>query len=283
MGGVVDAIVGLVEGFISWLIPMPEIPEFDSPEEEKGVLINKSSNNAQIPVVYGTRQIGITRVLMESSGADNNYLYIAGVLCEGEINAITSITVDDKEVTFDGALTHGTVREVDSSDANFYKGSSHIQIQSFMGKDDQVASSVLSTLTNWTSTHKLSGVAYVALRLKWDQDIFGNIPTIKVTVQGKKVYDPRTDSTAFSSNPALCLLDYLRDGRYGKGLPNSAFESDFASFKTSANTCETQVEPYSGASDINLFDTNAVIDTSQKVIENVKKLLNPMRSFLLTL
>jgi len=41
-----------------------------------------------------------------------------------------------------------------------------------MGKDDQVASSVLSTLTNWTSTHKLSGVAYVALRLKWDQDIF---------------------------------------------------------------------------------------------------------------
>jgi len=279
MGGVVDAIVGLVEGFISWLIPMPEIPEFDSPEEEKGVLINKSSNNAQIPVVYGTRQIGITRVLMESSGADNNYLYIAGVLCEGEINAITSITVDDKEVTFDGALTHGTVREVASSDDNFYKGSSHIQIQSFMGKDDQVASSVLSTLTNWTSTHKLSGVAYVALRLKWDQDIFGNIPTIKVTVQGKKVYDPRTDSTAFSSNPALCLLDYLRDGRYGKGLPNSAFESDFASFKTSANTCETQVEPYSGASDINLFDTNAVIDTSQKVIENVKKLLNPMRSF----
>ena len=279
MGGVVDAIVGLVEGFISWLIPMPEIPEFDTPEEEKGVLINKSSNNAQIPVVYGTRQVGITRVLMESSGTDNNYLYIAGVLCEGEINAITSITVDDKEVTFDGALTHGTVREVDSSDANFYKGSSHIQIQAFMGKDDQVASSVLSTLTNWTSAHKLSGVAYVALRLKWNQDVFGNIPTIKVTVQGKKVYDPRTDTTGFSSNPALCLLDYLRNGRYGKGLPNSAFESDFASFKTSANTCETQVTPYSGASDINLFDTNAVIDTSQKVIENVKKLLNPMRSF----
>ena len=231
MGGVVDAIVGLVEGFISWLIPMPEIPEFDTPEEEKGVLINKSSNNAQIPVVYGTRQIGITRVLMESSGTDNNYLYIAGVLCEGEINAITSITVDDKEVTFDGALTHGTVREVDSSDANFYKGSSHIQIQAFMGKDDQVASSVLSTLTNWTSAHKLSGVAYVALRLKWNQDVFGNIPTIKVTVQGRKVFDPRTSTTGFSSNPALCLLDYLRNGRYGKGLPDSAFESDLLLLK----------------------------------------------------
>ena len=227
MGGVVDAIVSIVSDFISWLIPIPDIPEFDSPEEEKGVLINKSSNNAQIPVIYGTRQVGITRVLMESSGADNTYLYIAGVLAEGEVNAITSISIDDKVVTFDGALTHGTVREVASSDSNFYKGSSHIQAQAFMGKDDQVASSVLSTLTNWTSAHKLSGVAYVAFRFKWNQDVFGNIPDVKVTVQGRKVFDPRTDTTAFSSNPSLCLLDYLRNNRYGKGLPDSAFETDF--------------------------------------------------------
>ena len=279
MGGVVDAIVSIVSDFISWLIPIPDIPEFDTPEEEKGVLVNKSSNNAQIPVIYGTRQVGITRVLMESSGADNTYLYIAGVLAEGEVNAITSISIDDKVVTFDGALTHGTVREVASSDSNFYKGSSHIQAQAFMGKDDQVASSVLSTLTNWTSAHKLSGVAYVAFRFKWNQDVFGNIPDVKVTVQGRKVFDPRTDTTAFSSNPSLCLLDYLRNDRYGKGLPDSAFETDFASFKTSATTCETQVTPYSGGSDINLFDTNAVVDTSQKVFENVKKLLNPMRAF----
>ena len=280
MGGIVDAVVSIVSEFISWLIPIPDIPEFDTPEEEKGVLVNKSSNNAQIPVIYGTRQVGITRVLMESSGTDNTYLYIAGVLAEGEVNAITSISIDDKVVTFDGALTHGTVREVASSDSNFYKdGASHIQAQAFMGKDDQVASSVLSTLTNWTSAHKLSGVAYVAFRFKWNQDVFGNIPDVKVTVQGRKVYDPRNTSTVFSSNPALCLLDYLRNNRYGKGLPDSAFETNFASFATSATTCETQVTPYSGASDINLFDTNAVVDTSQKVFENVKKLLNPMRAF----
>jgi len=280
MGGIVEAVVSIVESFISWLIPIPDIPEFDTPEEEKGVLVNKSSNNAQIPIIYGTRQVGITRVLMESSGTDNSYLYIAGVLAEGEVNAITSISIDDKVVTFDGALTHGTVREVASSDSNFYKdGASHIQAQAFMGKDNQVASSVLSTLTNWTSAHKLSGVAYVAIRFKWNQDVFGNIPDVKVIVQGRKVFDPRDNSTVFSSNPALCLLDYLRNNRYGKGLPDSAFETNFASFATSATTCETQETPYSGASDINLFDTNAVIDTSQKVFENVKKLLNPMRAF----
>ena len=76
----------------------------------------------------------------------------------------------------------------------------------------------------------------------------------------------------------MCLLDYLRNTRYGKGIPDSAFESDFASFKTSANTCETQVTPYSGGSDIDLFRTNAVLDTSQKLIDNVRSLLNPMRA-----
>ena len=278
MGGVVEKVVEVVTSFISWLIPTPDIPDFDTPEEEKGVLINKSSNNAQIPVVYGRRQVGITRVFLESSGSDNQYLYMAGVLCEGEIEEIQEIYIDDKEVTFDGALTDGTVREVSSSDSNFYKDSSHIQVQSFYGTDNQVASSILTNSTSWTSNHRLRGVAYLAFRFKWNQDIFSSIPQVRVTLKGRKVYDPRTDTTAYSANSALVLLDYLRNTRYGKGLPNSAFESDFASFKTSANECETQITPYSGGTAFNQFETNAVIDTDQKVFENVKKLLNPMRS-----
>jgi hypothetical protein len=266
---------------ISWLQPKPETPQFDIPQGEtaQGVLLNKASNNAQIPVVYGERKLGITRVFVESSGTNNQYLYVAGVLCEGEIESIEEIYIDDKLVTFDGALTDGTVREVDSSDSNYYKdGSSHIQVQSFLGTDTQVASSILTTSSNWTSNHRLKGVAYLAFRFKWNQDIFGSLPDVKVIVKGRKVYDPRTDTTAYSDNSALCLLDYLRNTRYGKGIPDSAFESDFASFKTSANTCETQVTPYSGASDIDLFRTNAVLDTSQQIIENVRSLLNPMRA-----
>ena len=58
------------------------------------------------------------------------------VLSEGEVNSIEEIRVDDKVVTFDGALTHGTVREVASSDGNFYKDStSHIQIEPHLGSE----------------------------------------------------------------------------------------------------------------------------------------------------
>jgi hypothetical protein len=279
MGQVVSAVVSIVSKFISWLIPMPEIPDFGTDNEsEKGVLVNKSSNNAQIPIVYGRRQVGVTRVFLETSGSENTYLYMSAVLCEGEIESIDEVFIDDKLVTWASALTHGTVVEVGSGDANFYKGSSHIQVQAFLGQDNQVSSSILSNSANWGTDNRLRGVAYLAFRFKWNQDIFSSIPQIKVTLKGRKVYDPRTTTTAYSTNPALCLLDYLRNERYGKGLPNSAFEANFQSFQDSADECETQVTPYSGGSDINVFDTNGVLDTSQKVIENVKKLLNPMRA-----
>jgi len=292
-------ITTIITTAISYLIaPKPKAPRFSSQDEAKGTLVNKDSNNNPIPVVYGKRQVGLTRVFVESSGTDNQYLYVAGVLCEGGgagITAIDEVYVDDKLVTFDGALTNGTLRGVSSADTNFYKGGeSLISIQGFFGLDNQSASSLLDETTSWTSDHKLSGLAYVALRFKWNQDAFNGLPEVRVTVRGKKIYDPRLDSTkggsgshrqddpttwAYSANSSLVLLDYLRNSRYGKGLPNDAFETNYDSFKTSANTCDTQVTPYSGAvSNINLFETNAVIDSEKKVLENVRELLVPMRA-----
>jgi hypothetical protein len=292
-------ITTIITTAISYIIaPKPKAPRQSSQDEAKGTLVNKDSNNNPIPVVYGKRQVGLTRVFVESSGTDNQYLYVAGVLCEGGgagITAIDEVYVDDKLVTFDGALSDGTIRGVSSADTNFYKGGeSLISIQGFFGLDNQSASSLLDETTNWTSDHKLSGLAYVALRFKWNQDAFSGLPEVRVTVRGKKIYDPRLDSTkggsgshrqdtastwAYSANSSLVLLDYLRNTRYGKGLPNDAFETNYDSFKTSANTCDTQVTPYSGAtSDINLFETNAVIDSEKKVLENVRELLVPMRA-----
>ena len=297
---VVSAIIQFViVTAISYLIaPKPKAPRQSSQDEAKGVTVSKDSNNNPIPVVYGKRQVGLTRVFVESSGTDNQYLYVAGVLSEGGgggITAIDEVYVDDKLVTWSGSLTDGTVRTVNSSDTNFYKnGESLISIQGFFGLDNQSASSLLDETTNWTSNHKLSGLAYVALRFKWNQDAFNGLPEVRVTLRGKKIYDPRLDTTkggsgshrqdtastwAYSANSSLVLLDYLRNTRYGKGIPNDAFETNYDSFKTSANTCDTQVTPYSGAtSDINLFETNAVIDSEKKVLENVRELLVPMRA-----
>ena len=274
---------------IGWLFTRsmkPDVPDFgtnDFEETERGILLNKQSNNACVPVVYGERLVGGTRVFIETSGTDNTYLYVALVLSEGEVNSIEQIRVDDKVVTFDGALTHGTVREVASSDSNFYKDStSHIQIQAFMGTDDQVASSVLTPLSSWGSNHRLRGICYLALRFKWNQDVFGGIPTVQAKVKGKKIVTLASNlseqTASFSTNPAFCLLDYLRNERYGKGIATSSL--DLQSFYDASQVCVTQVTPFSGGSDINLFDCNAVVDTSKKVIDNVRDIIKGMRGYL---
>ena len=156
----VTAPVKIITKALSWIVPKPpEIPDFgtsDFDDFEKGILINKQSNDATIPVVYGERLIGGTRCFIETSGSDNTHLYIALILCEGEINGITEIRVDDRVVTFTGAMADNVQRTVASSDGNFYKDSvSHLTIEPHFGTDGQSSSSLLSELSSWGSNHKL--------------------------------------------------------------------------------------------------------------------------------
>jgi len=263
---------------ISWLAPKPELPDFTQDAEATGVLVNKQSNNANIPVIYGTRLVGGTRVFLETSGNDNQYLYGALVLCEGEINGITKIYVEDKEITFSGSFSDGGT--ITSNDSRF---GDTIQVQTFYGTDAQSQSTLLNNLSSWSNkTRTFAGLSYIAFRLTWDADKYIGIPKIQALVQGKKIstYDSGSNETTgvFTSNPAWCLLDYLINTRYGKGIDIA--DIDIPSFYTASTIADTQVTPYSGGSDINLFDCNAVIDTSQKLIDNTKSLLKGMRGFL---
>ena len=274
--------------FLAWVLrpKVPEIEDFGTNEFddfERGLLVNKQSNDANIPVIFGERLVGGTRVFMETSGTDNTYLYMAIVMSEGEINDIEEIRVDDKAVTWASALSDGTEVEVGSGDSNFYKDSeSLIRVEPHFGTDGQSASSLLSTLSSWGSSHKLSGLCYLALRFKWNQDAFTGIPKVQAKIQGKKVvfYNSglAAQTPAYKTNPAWCLLDYLTNTRYGKGIAIS--EIDLQSFYDASVVCETQVTPYSSASDINIFDTNAAIDTSQKIIDNVREILKGCRGYL---
>ena len=283
---VIKTTVKIVKKVISWIVPKPpDIPDFGTSEFddfETGILINKQSNDASIPVIYGTRMIGGTRVFMESSGTDNTSLYMAIVLCEGEINDITSIIIDDKTVTWSGDLADATQVTVHTTDGNFYKDSaSLITVEPHYGTDGQSASTLLSTLSNWGSLHKLSGLAYLALKFTWNQDAFQGIPKVQSIIQGKKVVAYNSSSVAqtaaHSDNPAWCLLDFLTNARYGKGL--AIGDINIPSFYTAAGVCDTDVTAY-GSTTIDILDCNAVLDTSKKIIENVRELVTGCRGYL---
>jgi len=245
----------IVSAVISWaLSPDPD----DIEDQQDGVLLNKQSNSAQIPVIYGNRKVGGTRVFVETSGSDNDYLYIALVLCEGEIQSIQNIWIND----------------VLSTDSKF---SGLVTINKHLGSDTQTVDSTLLNAPSWTSAHTLKGVAYLGIRLKWDREVFGSIPNIQADVLGRKVYDPRNGSTVYSQNPALCLLDYMTNTRYGKGLTSTSFESDYASWKNSADICDINVTPYSSGSTIDMFSCNAVINTDNTLMTNMKVFMSGMR------
>ena len=230
----------------------------------RGVLLNKESNVEPIPVIYGTRRVGGTRVFIstrdEIGGDPNEYLYIAHVLCEGEINAVTQIKFNDTLITdarFSGLVTHNI----------------------HLGTDDQTYDSLLTEANaGWTSAHRLRGVAYIAFRIKWDQDVFSNIPDITCVVEGRKVFDPRNSTTAYSNNPALCVRDYLTNARYGKGLTSA--QIDDTAFSTAATDCDEVVTYYTTGTTGKLFECNAVVQTDSTLFSNIEIMLNGCRGFL---
>ena len=258
---IIDVTVDAISDVVSWFIDIPDVGDLDS--QYRGVLVNKQSNIASIPIIYGQRKVGGTRVFIATSGTDNTYLYMVLVLCEGEIHSIGDVYIND----------------VLSSDSKF---SGLLTINKYTGTDNQTADSTLVNADiGWDSDHKLSGTAYLAMRFKWDQDAFGGIPTIHAIVQGRKVYDSRTSAEATvanSSNPALCLRDYLTNARYGKGLATSFIDDTL--INAAANKCDVLVTPYTGGSDHKIFECNAVLDTNKSIINNVKTLLSAMRGLM---
>ena len=300
IGDIIDIIVDIVEDVISWIIPIPEIPDYGDLNQDqiaKGVLLNKISANASIPIIYGTRKVGGNIVFLETSGTDNEFLYMIMVVSEGEIDDISQIYINDNLVTWSGDLADNTERTVNSSDSNYYKDSaSLISVKPHYGSDSQTYDTLVGGLSSWTSNHRLRGLAYLAFKFTWNSDAFGSLPTVHAVVKGKKIYNPNLDGTLtggsgshradtsstweYSDNPVYQLLDYLRNTRFGMGIANGYFDTNFADWQTAGDVCDVNITPYSGASQIDLMDSHAVVDTSRKAIDNIKELIKGCRGIL---
>ena len=326
MGGVAKAITKVVtsvfkfvgnlfSGLFGWL--SPSIPQYDNRSDydsyAQGTYVNKQSNSAHIPLVYGRKRIGGVRVFVTSSGDNNKYLYVVTAIAEGECEKIEKVFIDDTEIqqiTDAGGLTHGSQFEV--TQGKYAVGGSRLKLQAFYGKEDQPKASLLDGVSGWSSKHRLRGVCYIAARYEWrksskqeleDQENsnpYKGLPTIQVLLKGKKVRKLTTlsegDASTFSEtyaqsmahadfgwsqNPAECLFDYLRNPRYGKGLDTNSI--DTTRFRLAANTCnESKTFTLDdGSSSTKAFmTTNITIDTSKKMLDNTKALLECCRGYL---
>lgn len=192
-----------------------------SSAQAQGILINSQSNVDPIPVIYGRRRVGGTRVFIEVSGSSNEYLHLVLVLSEGPVTAIDNVYLDD----------------VLSTDAKF---TGLLTVTKHLGTPGEAADAALTAdVPKWTSACKLSNCAYLYVKLKYDRNAFSGLPTITADVRGRTLYDPRDGQTRYSNNPALVLRDYLSNTIYGRGIASSAI--DDTSILAAANACDIRI------------------------------------------
>jgi hypothetical protein len=247
----------------------PKMPSFsDSSLSERSQMVRSPIASRQI--IYGTSKVSGVMVYISTTGSKNQYLHLVVAIAGHQVEEIGDVYFGDEL-----ALT-GT----GSSAQGRFAGKAEIYKQ--LGGPAQVAQPQLVAATagltdgKWTSAHRLRGIAYIYVQLTWDTEVFANgIPNISAIVKGKPVYDPRTTTTVWSANPALCLRDYLTSDL---GLAMSSTEIDDDAVTAAANICDEQVQvlPLSPATYENRYECNGVLSTSESPDSNIGKLLSAM-------
>lgn len=115
-----------------------------------------------------------------------------------------------------------------------------VRVSKHLGTAGQTVDTYLNATvpSQWTSNHRLRGLAYVVVTLDLEEARFqAGPPQMTFDVSGKPVLDTRTSTTAWSANPALIARDFLASAW---GYEVDAADVDSAACNAAANACEVR-------------------------------------------
>lgn len=326
-------------------------------QQRSDQLVSVRSATTPRRVVYGESIIGGTYAFADSVGTSNNELHIVLALCEGPIDSMLEVYIDDRPaglatVDANGWVTSGNFYKSDKTNsANvqastngsgawsttipagasiqsvtaFYTddpipvpvaytvsgtaisgtaashpsavvsvdytttaGTPFLRLRPHLGETSQAVDSVLQSTfpAKITALHQGLGIAYLYLVMVRDPSIYPNgVGNIKVRLRGKRLFDPRTSTTYFSSNPALVLRDYMITY-----VGATASDFDATNFNAAADACDAQVltagvpaaSTYGvsalsrGSSNENRFSCDGVIELTQTPQASIDAILSSM-------
>lgn len=275
-------------------------------QQKRSLLVNKQSNNDPIPVVYGQKRIGGVRAFVDTTdGAGDttgtNVLNICLTMCEGRTGQLKKVIFNDVIVwDHDDGGSYNGGSETDGYPLQGFKSppdpnpdkhpnyGSKATIVYHPGHPDQVVDSMLSTSigSEWSTNSRLRGIAYLAIKLTFDAEIFeGGVPTITAEFTGKQIQDVSAVSEGASSrtlaagsadqNPVDVLYDILVDKIYGKGLDHSGStysagqDIDLSSFQSARTYAASR------------YKINGHLDTDTKLYENINEVLDSFNGMLI--
>lgn len=266
-------------------------PKKDTKLRTREMRTQAADPQAFVPVIYGEVEMAPRIINLSLEDADPFFLILVGGMCHGSrdgggIQSILSLRMDNGNGPQDVMLTEQTSPVTAWANTNLV--GSHTGFTKWAyhdGDETQIADTgIIASLADWTTDHRLRGIAYVGVRMSMDRQAAsnegsnapydsGSMPKWLIGVKGNRLFDVRTSTWAWSDNPALVLYDYLLSDKYGAGL--DAADLDTQSFIDAANFCDATVNAHTR------FTCNAFIDPAEGIETNIRLILSSMRGTML--
>lgn len=291
------AFVGYTLGAIGTSIALQKVSELllgkpKVPRRAQDVEYNGTVEPRRI--IYGKMRVsGLNVIPPLTSGNKNKFLHQVLAIAGHEVSNITTVFFNQESI--------GTISSITGSDndGKVTTGTyaNKAWVRRYKGTDTQTSDYKLNTaFSQWTPDHRGRGVAYLALTYEFDTKVFTTgRPAVTCLVEGKKVYDPRKDSTQtaiggsgshryddfstfeYSTNPALCLADYLMSARVGLGEEPTRI--DWATVANAADICDENVSIPDGAGGTTTqkrYTCNCVLVATDNFADNIEILAQAM-------
>ena len=233
------AAINLAAGYAySALAGNTSLPDFRN--QVRSYDVNQLGSALPTAQVYGETKIG-GAIFYQETTEENHFLHRMIAFADHEIESFEEVYLDEYKLTLAGdgrvsAATDIAGNEIDVFTSDQYAAAYIAQIQEKLGTADQSYSAIDGSEV-WDASHTASGVAYLHCTFLYSADAYpSGAPTITAVVKGKKLYDPRTQATAYSNNSALVLRDYL----ISSGIADAS-EINETLFSAAANICDEDV------------------------------------------
>ena len=182
--------------------PVTPAAKLNTQTELSERFVTVSADLALAPVVYGQVQVG-GKMFAFHWNPDTSVITTGFIVADGGATGIDGFV----SVLFNGETPPA-----------------EININQYLGTQAQTVDPLLAAaITGYTDT--LPGLAYIVLQMP--AGVMDSWPQVVCEIRGLKVYNPKTATTVYSKNPALCLADLIRSTDYGRGtaVDNTALEA----------------------------------------------------------
>ncbi len=264
--------------------------EEDFSDTIEGTTITTRETLAHQRVIYGETLVSGPLWFMDAAGENNRELHMGIVIAGHRVEAMTDIWLDDKEIP-EAAIGWGGTGAVNSGD---FRGdvAQDPCAYFYQHKGEQTAASTILTakFSQVTSGHIGTDIAWLHARFDYFKEqaqvwSAGSPNNIKVLTKGRRVYDPRSDSSQsfgtgphrvnsydtyeYNPNNALCWADYMVDPDLCFG--EAPARVDYGYVASAANVCDAVVFTPVGT-DVR-FACHGVLSTGDTYANNLERIL----------